>query len=89
MLRAAFSKLADFEKAHLPATAWPPTGWYVGWSKGRSVFEVSDGSAAMELRWLAYRRRYPKPWHHELAFAAVSATNFALASFRSLWRSVR
>ena len=35
----------DFEKAHLPATAWPPTGWYVSWAKGRDVFEVSAGSA--------------------------------------------
>lgn len=47
----------DFEKAHLPPSAWPPTSWFVSWSQGRNVFEVAPGSSPMELRWLTYRRR--------------------------------
>jgi SAM-dependent methyltransferase len=47
----------DFEKAHLPESAWPPTSWFVDWSRGQNVFDASDRSPPMELRWLAYRRK--------------------------------
>ena len=47
----------DFEKAHLPPAARPPTSWYVSWSRGRNVFDVPEGKAPVELRWLVYRRR--------------------------------
>lgn len=48
----------DYEKAHLPEQAWPPTTWYVNWTKGRDVFRGLEGAPPLELRWLAYRRVY-------------------------------
>ena len=30
----------DYEKAHLPDGAWPPTGWFDGWASGLDVFDV-------------------------------------------------
>lgn len=46
----------DYEKAHLPAGAWPPTGWYEGWISGQDVFDVSRDDCPIEMRWLVYRR---------------------------------
>jgi SAM-dependent methyltransferase len=46
----------DYEKEHLPAEAWPPTGWFVGWSQGRDVFHLVHGKPPAELRWVAYQR---------------------------------
>ncbi|MCV7349424.1 class I SAM-dependent methyltransferase [Mycobacterium parmense] len=46
----------DYEKAHLPATAWPPTGWFEGWSRGQDVFDVERDDSPVELRWLVYRK---------------------------------
>ena len=43
----------DYEKAHLPDGAWPPTGWYDGWASGLDVFdlerETSDRIALARL----------------------------------------
>lgn len=46
----------EFEKAHLPATAWPPTSWYERWVTGRDVFDVERDESPIELRWLVYQR---------------------------------
>ena len=46
----------DYEKAHLPATAWPPTSWYAGWVSGQDVFDVPREASPIELRWLGYRK---------------------------------
>jgi len=46
----------DFELEHQPAEGWPPTGWFVDWSRGNDLFDVQRGRAPMELRWLTYRR---------------------------------
>lgn len=46
----------DYEKAHLPATAWPPTNWYAGWVSGQDVFDVPREASPIELRWLVYRK---------------------------------
>jgi hypothetical protein len=46
----------DYEHAHLDASAWPPTGWFVQWTSGRDVFDVPAGKAPLELRWVVYRR---------------------------------
>jgi len=43
-----------YERAHLPR--WPPTDWYEGWTSGRDIFELAEGEAPVELRWLTYRR---------------------------------
>ena len=47
---------SDFEKAHLPATAWPPTNWYESWVSGQDVFDVPREASPIELRWLVYRK---------------------------------
>lgn len=46
----------DYEKAHLPATAWPPTSWYETWVSGLDVFDVPREASPIELRWLVYRK---------------------------------
>jgi SAM-dependent methyltransferase len=46
----------EYEKAHLPEGAWPPTGWFEGWAGGLDVFDVAQGDAPIELRWLVYQK---------------------------------
>jgi 2-polyprenyl-3-methyl-5-hydroxy-6-metoxy-1,4-benzoquinol methylase len=46
----------EYEKAHLPAEAWPPTPWYVPWATGYNLFSPVTGTPPIELRWLLYRR---------------------------------
>jgi SAM-dependent methyltransferase len=47
----------EFEKAHTPPAAWPPTTWFESWSQGSNIFDVPPGKAPVELRWLVYRRK--------------------------------
>lgn len=47
----------EYEKAHLPAGAWPPTGWYEGWVNGLDVFDVSREQSPIEMRWLTYQKQ--------------------------------
>jgi SAM-dependent methyltransferase len=46
----------DYEKSHLPADAWPPTGWYPEWVTGLDVFDLPMQDSPIELRWLAFRK---------------------------------
>ena len=46
----------DFEKNHLPASGWPPTGWYSQWVSGLDVFQLSAEDCPISMRWLVYRR---------------------------------
>lgn len=46
----------EYEKAHLPEGAWPPTGWFEGWSSGLDVFDVPRDESPIELRWLVYQK---------------------------------
>jgi SAM-dependent methyltransferase len=46
----------EFEKAHLPADAWPPTAWFEAWSRGLDVFDIEPEESPIELRWLVYRK---------------------------------
>ncbi|HET7072596.1 MAG TPA: class I SAM-dependent methyltransferase [Mycobacterium sp.] len=46
----------EYEKAHLPEGAWPPTGWFDGWASGLDVFDVEREDSPVELRWLVYRK---------------------------------
>ena len=45
----------DYEKAHLPDGAWPPTGWYAEWVSGQDVFDVERENCPIEMRWLVYQ----------------------------------
>ncbi len=46
----------DYEKAHLPDGAWPPTAWYDGWASGLDVFDLERETSPIELRWLVYQK---------------------------------
>jgi SAM-dependent methyltransferase len=46
----------EYEKAHLPEGAWPPTGWFDGWASGLDVFDVEREDSPIELRWLVYQK---------------------------------
>ena len=47
----------DYEHEHLPAEAWPPTGWFANWTQGADLFDLPPGRAPLELRWFTYRRK--------------------------------
>ena len=53
----AEDSVCEYEKAHLPDGAWPPTGWYAGWVTGLDVFDVTPEQCPIELRWLIYQKR--------------------------------
>jgi len=44
----------EYEKAHLPPEAWPPTSWYEEWISGQDVFDVPRDQSPIELRWHVY-----------------------------------
>jgi 2-polyprenyl-3-methyl-5-hydroxy-6-metoxy-1,4-benzoquinol methylase len=46
----------DFEKAHLPEQAWPPTDWYLTWVLARDIYGVDRDNCPVELRWLVLRK---------------------------------
>jgi len=46
----------EFEKAHLPDGAWPPTSWYAEWVSGLDVFDVEREKSPIEMRWLVYQQ---------------------------------
>lgn len=52
----ADDSVVEYEQAHLPSEAWPPTGWFVTWATGRSVFPLASGYPPLELRWIVCRR---------------------------------
>lgn len=44
----------DYEKAHLPPHAWPPTSWYAEWVSGQDVFDVPREESPIDMRWRVY-----------------------------------
>ena len=48
--------VVEYEQAHLPDSAWPPTGWFADWASGRSLLPVAGGPPPVELRWILLRR---------------------------------
>jgi SAM-dependent methyltransferase len=46
----------EYEKTHLPESAWPPTAWFDGWARGLDVFDVASEESPIELRWLVYQK---------------------------------
>jgi SAM-dependent methyltransferase len=47
----------EYEKQHLPPEAWPPTGWFIEWTQGLDIFDLTGAEAPGQLRWLVYRKR--------------------------------
>ncbi|HEX3597905.1 MAG TPA: class I SAM-dependent methyltransferase [Polyangiaceae bacterium] len=54
-VRVSDESAYDYEKEHLPAAAWPPTGWYADWSRGQDLFDIPGDRTPLDLRWLVYR----------------------------------
>jgi SAM-dependent methyltransferase len=46
----------DFEKAHLPQAAWPPTPWFESWATGRNIVDLEASRVPVELRWITVQR---------------------------------
>ncbi|NEQ35157.1 MAG: class I SAM-dependent methyltransferase [Okeania sp. SIO3I5] len=46
----------EYERQHLPETAWPPTSWFESWATGRDIFPLANGKPPLELRWILCRR---------------------------------
>ncbi len=46
----------EYEKEHLPAEAWPPTGWFAEWTRGVDLFEMPVEDSPIDMRWLVYRK---------------------------------
>lgn len=53
--RFSDESVPEYERAHLPESAWPPTGWFAEWAGGQDVFDLPPGRPPIELRWLVYR----------------------------------
>jgi hypothetical protein len=53
---AADDSAYEYEKAGLPAEAWPPTAWFEGWATGIDVFDVERDDCPIELRWLVFEK---------------------------------
>jgi 2-polyprenyl-3-methyl-5-hydroxy-6-metoxy-1,4-benzoquinol methylase len=47
----------DYEKEKLPKEAWPPNGWFEGWTTGQDLFDLPADEVPFEMRWLVYRKR--------------------------------
>ena len=46
----------EYERQHLPKTAWPPTSWFESWVTGKDVFPLANGKPPLELRWILCQR---------------------------------
>jgi SAM-dependent methyltransferase len=57
----AADSVYEYEKAHLPEEAWPPTSWYAAWVSGLDVFGGKREDSPIELRWLVYQKRQAPP----------------------------
>ncbi|GFG75754.1 hypothetical protein MBOT_31190 [Mycobacterium botniense] len=51
----------EYEKTHLPESAWPPTRWYAHWATGLDLFDVERDESPIELRWLVYQKADGEP----------------------------
>lgn len=57
--RVADDSVYEYESAHLPDGAWPPTGWYANWVSGHDVFGLDREHSPIDMRWLVYRKTAP------------------------------
>lgn len=46
----------DYERANLPADAWPPTAWYANWVRGLDVFALRAEDCPISMRWLVLQK---------------------------------
>jgi SAM-dependent methyltransferase len=48
--------VVEYEQAHLPPSAWPPTEWFYHWASGRRLFALTRERPPVELRWILCQR---------------------------------
>ena len=48
--------VVEYEHAHLPRDAWPPTGWFMSWTTGKAIMPLEKGYPPIDLRWILCRR---------------------------------
>jgi SAM-dependent methyltransferase len=46
----------EYEKKKLPPSAWPPTGWFIEWTRGVDIFNLPVGKTPVDMRWVVYRK---------------------------------
>jgi len=46
----------DYEKAHLPAEAWPPTAVFGEWALGQHMLALAREQCPLEFRWLVFEK---------------------------------
>lgn len=46
----------DYEQAHLPEDAWPPTPVFAEWALGQHMLALGREQCPIELRWLVFER---------------------------------
>jgi SAM-dependent methyltransferase len=46
----------DYEKKRLPESDWPPTGWFVEWTRGNDIYNLPVGKAPVDMRWVVYKK---------------------------------
>jgi SAM-dependent methyltransferase len=46
----------EYERKNLPASAWPPTGWFEEWTRGLDLFRLPVGKAPIDMRWVVFRK---------------------------------
>jgi SAM-dependent methyltransferase len=47
----------EYEQAHLPVDAWPPTPAFAEWATGRHMYAVDAKQSPIALKWLVFRCR--------------------------------
>jgi hypothetical protein len=48
--------VCEYEKKRLPPSAWPPTGWFVEWTRGADIFNLPVQKTPVDMRWVVYRK---------------------------------
>ncbi|MBX3411133.1 MAG: class I SAM-dependent methyltransferase [Pirellulales bacterium] len=48
--------VVEYEHAHLPREAWPPTGWFMSWTTGKAITPLERGYPPIDMRWILCRR---------------------------------
>lgn len=46
----------DYEKKRIPPADWPPTGWFVEWTRGLDIYNLPVGKAPVDMRWVVYKK---------------------------------
>jgi SAM-dependent methyltransferase len=48
--------VCDYEQKRLPPSGWPPTGWFIEWTRGADIFNLPVQKTPVDMRWVVYRK---------------------------------